>query len=628
MSSEKVTNMAQATCSRCAYKISYLPDAGDEQMSCPSCGEPIAANRLARTEAAPVWTVAAGANNGYVDEVLPADAPPVAQSKAADGARHGPPSSAMADDGQFPTVDSGILKELGPDLYRANAFRAGGLAVDATAREIARQFDRILMMEKLGGAGGLPAVPLPLDPPPTVDIMKEALERLRDPEKRFVDEFFWFWPATMGGSREDAGLAALTAGNLVAAKAGWQAMMNDVDLAGLGRHNLAVLAHVAALDLEHQTLEGKPLDQAASQARDHAWRDAFEHWRLALEDDILWQRVARRVRDLNEPQLTQAMVRRLRQELPGTLLSITGRLAVQAAEQGKKEDAARLVALLLGSGFPRDTVEEAQRQAVQPIRQRINHMGSTAEAETDANPEQGNEISRRLLVEITPLLGIVEVLLPDKSHPLREGISDEVALRLLGCQISFGNKTEKWKASVQLLKHAVFLAGSESVRNRIEQNLEVASNNLKFSSCWFCQDEPPVPEATIEVPMHGNVTREYVSYNTWRVRWQYLTVKVPRCLSCRKEHRRREKGILLGGLLGFLAGLGGFAIVDYATGKWFFGLLLISASIIVGGLIASWKWMRAGQEAGVEPLGHKKKFHVIQDLRKQGWVFGSKPSNS
>ena len=90
-----------------------------------------------------------------------------------------------------------------PDLYRINAFRVAQLHAGATPRELTRKLERIKMLAKLGGQAQEPAGPLPLQPAPDLETMRAALERLRDPEVRLLDEFFWFWPRNFAAPTED-----------------------------------------------------------------------------------------------------------------------------------------------------------------------------------------------------------------------------------------------------------------------------------------------------------------------------------------------------------------------------------------------------------------------------------------
>ena len=95
------------------------------------------------------------------------------------------------------------------DLFRHNAFRITGLAVDATAREVIRHADKLKMLLELGQEPLAKNNAHPLDPPPTIDEIREAIQKIKDPEKRLIDEFVWFWPEEFGKSDSDPALQAL-----------------------------------------------------------------------------------------------------------------------------------------------------------------------------------------------------------------------------------------------------------------------------------------------------------------------------------------------------------------------------------------------------------------------------------
>src|SRR5271166_320040 len=95
------------------------------------------------------------------------------------------------------------------DLYRRNPFRITGLVVNASAKAISKHADRLKMMAELGQGQGANPAAFALDPPPSVDQIREAMQRLKDPEARVIDEFFWFWPESYGGEGEDPAIQAI-----------------------------------------------------------------------------------------------------------------------------------------------------------------------------------------------------------------------------------------------------------------------------------------------------------------------------------------------------------------------------------------------------------------------------------
>lgn len=100
------------------------------------------------------------------------------------------------------------------DLFRNNAFRITGISVDATGCEVADHSKKLNMLKELGQHIPAQATAMALVPPPTHEEIREALEKLKDPEKRFIDEFFWFWPGKFGTSKSDPALQAVAQGKL------------------------------------------------------------------------------------------------------------------------------------------------------------------------------------------------------------------------------------------------------------------------------------------------------------------------------------------------------------------------------------------------------------------------------
>src|SRR5438876_12431322 len=79
------------------------------------------------------------------------------------------------------------------DLFHKNAFWITGLPVDAKPRDLAKHAEKLKVLAELG-QGPQPRAAFLLDPATTSDDIRDAIQRLKDPEKRLIDEFFWFWP--------------------------------------------------------------------------------------------------------------------------------------------------------------------------------------------------------------------------------------------------------------------------------------------------------------------------------------------------------------------------------------------------------------------------------------------------
>ena len=114
-------------------------------------------------------------------------------------------------------------------------------------------------------------------------------------------------------------------------------------------------------------------------------RDDGETWWGTIDAEVLdgeefWSVLKNRIRDLNDMQLTTGFARRIRSTLPKALLLINARLALSAAERGDTDLAERHIQLIGNTSFGKDLAEEAIREAIKPIRNRIKTATDKAES--------------------------------------------------------------------------------------------------------------------------------------------------------------------------------------------------------------------------------------------------------
>jgi len=164
-----------------------------------------------------------------------------------------------------------------PELFRKNAFRITGLSVDATAREITKHADKLKMLADLGQDPHTQSAAFPMKPPPSLDEIREAVQNLKDPEKRVVDEFFWFWPEEFGHSQSDPAIQALAKGDSKTAVEIWASRENGEQSGLTAKHNLAIVYHVCALDWENYSIKNVVEAQRRQKIADY-WKGAFSRW--------------------------------------------------------------------------------------------------------------------------------------------------------------------------------------------------------------------------------------------------------------------------------------------------------------------------------------------------------------
>ena len=519
-----------------------------------------------------------------------------------------------------------LLSVARPDIFRRNAFRIMGLSVEATAADITRQSDKLRMTEKYG-AGNRPPSAFPLMPPPDVDQIRDASDRLRDPERRLVDEFFWFWPSELGKSQTDEALAALRRREEDQAAALWRRQGDMGSTNNVSIHNLAVFMHARALDLEFPNGEAKELKP---KEREEFWKIAYQMWKALLDDERFWSRLTARIRELDDPRLTTGTARRMQTSLPLALLLIQAQLALRAAEANKPEEAKWHLAIMHSAGYADTLVNEAVRITVEPLRDRIKTICKASDKESDDFPERGDQIAERLLVQCKPMLAALDIMLP-AGNSARDASHDEIAMIGLGCQVVFGRKTENWKRSVEVLTEFVPVAAGAATRAKINDNLAIVRSNRDMKICFFCGENDLDEKCGIEKKLFGDVERtpnfNIIGMRTGtKITWRKRTVIVPRCLRCKKAQSLSVGWTVAAVITSIATGITACAIQsDVAGADGLNVLMLIGFSVggsVLGGILSP-RYFRKN----IRPEGHADKYADVQELLKKGWRFGTEPQN-
>lgn len=336
------------------------------------------------------------------------------------------------------------------DLYRRNAFRVCGLPVDANPRQVRRRQDEVRAAVRLGrpvpGRGGL----LALDPAPDAAEVEDALQRLRDPVHRIVQELFWFWPQPDDPSDREA------------VRKYWQRHAAGHRHGGIAAHNLAVLTHAEVLE-------------APTAKRDHLWRETYRYWRRVRDDNACWRWLEGRVEALDDPRLRPETLVRLREQLPDALLRVHAELAVRAAGKGKNVLAQQHVALIRSSGFGTHAAQRALTAAAEPVTARLRARCDRAEVGDD--PDELSYAAAAVLDEAQSDLAVVQLVLGDQ-HPAVVGAADEVANEVNGYAVAAANAAHhKLAATKKQLTRARRLPISPQVAGRIASNLGTLAAN-------------------------------------------------------------------------------------------------------------------------------------------------------
>jgi hypothetical protein len=407
--------------------------------------------------------------------------------------------------------ESEILLEYSrPDIYRKNAFRISALSVTSTTAEITRQTKLNEMKARFGGKEDQKLSPFPLNPPPTSEEINNALQKLKDPEKRLVDEFFWFWPHELEEGNSDEALTSLSRNDVNTAQKIWISYENQMSMSNVSMHNLAVLSHLLALDSENEN--GKELSQKEKMRRDMNWKDAFKRWKVLLTYEGFWSRLTERVKQMNDARLKTGTVRRMKESFPVALLQINGMMAVEFAEKGKEEEAKRHLDLIRTSGFDSTAIDKALRRAVDPVRKRIKVICLSACDESEKNNIRGIEFGRQILTQTQNPLKILKILLPEKNI-IVEGAEDEIIDNVFNCYIKYVNKTEDYISALELINSIKNFIKSDALKAKVDEKIKTIEGILEFSNFWRLDGYFNYPSKCVEMMEKAYNMEEALNYD-------------------------------------------------------------------------------------------------------------------
>jgi hypothetical protein len=362
------------------------------------------------------------------------------------------------------------------ELYRRNAFRLSGLPVDATLRQLRRRSQEIEAAARLGDDDLITGDPLyPVRPRPPAEEVLTALQRIRDPNQRLLDEWFWLWPIP------DIDVEGANPGEV---RAAWS------DMVGTGRahastavHNLAITSHLKALEA------GK-----SSKSVEGTWNRAYRRWRQVLRDERCWEWLEHRVEAIADPQLKVGAVAELRRELPSLLLEIHAELTV--SEAGQPSRAKLHVNAMRASGFDRELIDQALIGAVQSHVYRLRSHGERAREAAMAR-EPYEPVVRSIVEETTKDLDVLDAVV-GRSHPVASGVADRLAGGLRECVIAGinrsgaegSNRPADYAQAVRCLGRAKTIAGKGHVGQQIDADIVTLLTNQVVLSCNAALEKP------------------------------------------------------------------------------------------------------------------------------------------
>jgi hypothetical protein len=356
------------------------------------------------------------------------------------------------------------------DLFRKNAFRITGLSVDLTTPQFVRKAEKLKMLVEIGQDPHTQNAAFPMKPPPSLDEIGEAIRNVKDPEKRLIDEFFWFWPEEFGNSQSDPAMQALSKGDLETASQIWSAKEEQPTDGVVAKHNLALVFHIAALDWENYAVKNEVEEERRQKITDY-WKGSFKRWEHLAISEQFWEKVTACIRQINEPdRLPTSFARRMRATLPEALIKINAELALAFAESGRIELARFHIQFMRENSQSLDNFEKIAELVLTPARNRLKEQVRRAKERADKNPRDAANAARELLEQGRKTMFLFDLFFGMESISRNE-LSDELASVCNLLVIAYDKTTDDYKTSLNILTVVLPYAASVKLRHLIKTNV-------------------------------------------------------------------------------------------------------------------------------------------------------------
>lgn len=548
-----------------------------------------------------------------------------------------------------------LLDTCGPDIYSRNAFRLLGANVDQKGRRIKRREKELLAAIEVDELADEYSNALRPNPLPPREELSQAVRELNDAQQRFIHEFFWFWPLEWGESTSDEVLNVLKAGKTKEAQKQWTQIATEGGKASLvAKHNLAVLGHLLALNQETKVLASTDNGELTREKRKEInayWSFAFKYWESLCEDEGFWSTQADRIRTLGDPRLTSDFLNRFSKSLPIAFDNINADMAVAYCSRGMYDRAKDHVRIMKATNAGYDDVDASLRRVTDPLHGRIDQAIETAKSELINNKTEGKRRCIELFNTVRSTLHVLQALLGKESQEYRE-TCDRVAESMLQCQVVYGNETQDWDGSLLLLEAAIKITRGDTIRGRIQENIDILKGNIDTGLCWYCKKRKGEDDKHYDAKMYRvlklkNILEnindpDYVealgslSANQRQQAGQALmqggdptltrsvTLKIPRCSNCQKKHSTGNMS--LAGTLLIVAALATATAVSFEDGAPAFWwsvagwVIAVIVGFIVKGVYLS--------SQGISWASSVNTYPAVKELLARGWSIGTQGSEN
>ncbi len=363
-------------------------------------------------------------------------------------------------------------------LYAANAFRLLQLPITATDRDITRRKQILEIARKTQApVPDGPCKIFPIDPDENHLDINSLVDSLRDPVKRFYQEFFWFWPVSDNDKQSGPDLMDRAASSTSAPLKIFSVDNYDPKEAAVNLHNLAIYNHFCALNNPERKSKIEIIE---------FWQDAYKYWKdLSVLSDF-WSLLSDRVREFNDPRLKDTQVKTLRYSALSILAFTNAQQAARLIENGDIQGAQELLELISNNlrKLPRKNI---LKLAATTNRERLLAIESAVKQRIKDDPAHCDDEIESLITEGSEELKLFSTFFSNTSTEfttLRDGLTNTI----LDGVDTFFNKTEDYRKSINLVKKLkqipINSTASKEIKSRLEKYTDFGDNH----NFWYCKN--------------------------------------------------------------------------------------------------------------------------------------------
>jgi len=488
-----------------------------------------------------------------------------------------------------------------PNSIENNAYRILGLDTTASQKDILKRYKEIFNRLKIDD---YPEYDLDIILPKHLrneSTVTDALKRLQSQKSNLKEYFFWF---QISDKIDEKALRYLQNNELTNAIQTWKnASKINNSIAYFYKKNLALLYCLLLSEKNNPTY----------------LKDSLSVWHEIVNSDKFWIAFLKSYNSNNDQTISSEILSKFKNDIVSQISDIYTDLHKHHKDNKYVKDFQEI----FGTHG-----EKTEKGLLNPIYQSIY---DNIEDLQKIKIEENKKVSEKDIKSINKIVDDIKVDL-DKLKEIgsyndtqSRVVRDHAAEGLKSISVDLHNHAGEFEESMNLLKTAVRICGTDSLKNILNSELDKIEKNPNIH-CWFCNAilKKSDEEYSLEEKWHQVTNRERDFLNNTTVTFQKYNLVIPRCKECKSAHVRRT-------LITSLRVMG-----SIATGAGFFRLfqnqfdnIFIFSLIATGVCYGTLTFFNVGGKLiplNTKPSSYKSEYPVYKELVKNGWQRGEEPT--